>query len=275
MIDRNVATQLGLTSKPTSLRISTLHGVKSVSCGTSNASFESIDGKYRRELNELIIVGQLPVHRLDNPIQDLSRWPHLRNITVHSLASNRVGLLIGCDIPEAHKVTDQRVGTGKQPFAVKSVLGWVVRGPTGLRHDSVHHVNAIATQNLSTRDLLLKLYNQEFGDTDDSEEIQQSVEDQEAVKIVKSSAKLIEGHNELAVPWRDSECHLPDNRQMALGRLAHLRRKLKKDEMLRTRYVNTIHEHLRKGHISEGTMNVKQPRSPLVSPNQTQSLFLT
>ncbi|MBM6549248.1 DUF1759 domain-containing protein, partial [Streptococcus dysgalactiae subsp. equisimilis] len=275
LIDRNVATQLGLTSKPTSLQISTLHGVKSVSCGTSKASFESVDGEYSSGLNELIIVDKLPVHRWDNPIQGLSRWPHLRDITIHRLASGRVGLLIGCDVPDAHKVMEQRVGTGKEPFAVKSVLGWVVRGPMGPKNHLVHHVNAISTQNLSVQDLLLKLYNSELGDVDDSEETEQSVEDLEAVKFVKSSAKLIEGHYELAVPWRDSGRILPDNRQMALSRLMHLRRKLKRDETLRTRYVNTIHEHLRKGHIREGTTNVRRwflPHHSVINPKKPEKL---
>jgi len=275
IIDRTIAGQLGLELDKTSLRISTLHGVKSVPCSKSKATLTSVDETFACELDPLIVVDQLPVDRVDKSPLDPSRWPHLEGVTLHNLPSDRVGLLIGCDIPKVHSVIDQRIGTGKQPFAIKSVLGWVVRGPMGLRNDSALRVHAISTSREPIEALLVRLYESEFQDIGDPEELQQSVEDTKAVDTVAASVKLTEGHYQLTVPWKGNQRDLPDNRQMALGRLENLRRKLLKDEKLRSRYVHVMNEHLEKGHVSLGSPKSPRwflPHHPVINPKKPEKL---
>ncbi|KAH3772426.1 hypothetical protein DPMN_173764 [Dreissena polymorpha] len=45
-------------------------------------------------------------------------------------------LLIGTDAPEAHIPLDVRTGEQNQPYAVRSRLGWVVRGPVQSTSDT-------------------------------------------------------------------------------------------------------------------------------------------
>lgn len=42
-----------------------------------------------------------------------------------------------------------------------------------------------------------------------------SVEDKKALAVMKSSAKLVGGHYQLALPWREPMPNLPDNWIMA------------------------------------------------------------
>ena len=58
------------------------------------------------------------------------KWPHLSDVPLEVIDSGEVVLLIGCDVPEAHWVLDQRLGGRKNPYAVKTLLGWTVFGPT-------------------------------------------------------------------------------------------------------------------------------------------------
>jgi hypothetical protein len=44
--------------------------------------------------------------------------------------------LIGSDVPEVFWTLDQRRGDKRQPYAVKTILGWTVIGPTGRRNDN-------------------------------------------------------------------------------------------------------------------------------------------
>ena len=57
------------------------------------------------------------------PLDEIGKWPHLVGINTITLRDKKVGIILGCDMPEVHEVLDQRVGVGKQPYAVKSVLG--------------------------------------------------------------------------------------------------------------------------------------------------------
>ena len=51
------------------------------------------------------------------------KWSHLKGIKFPRIQSDEVSLLIGCDVPEAHWVNDQRRGRRGQPYAVCTHLG--------------------------------------------------------------------------------------------------------------------------------------------------------
>ena len=53
-------------------------------------------------------------------------------------------------------------------------------------------------------------------------------------------AKLVNGHYQLAIPWRDIQPCLPNNRSVAEHRLKHLKRKLSRDVGLCKKYTNFI-----------------------------------
>ena len=68
-------------------------------------------------------------------------------------------MLIGCDVPEVHEVLEQRMGVGKQPYAVKMIPGWILRGPSGVRDVDMKKVNFVALV-----EMLAKYYELEFKD---------------------------------------------------------------------------------------------------------------
>ena len=105
--------------------ISTLHGTRSVSCSRAKVDLHSADGDFRCEVGP-VIIANLPIQKATTiNVRNLS---HMADLQFLTLPNKSVGILKGCDVPETHIVIDQRVGSGREPFAMKSQLGWVVRG---------------------------------------------------------------------------------------------------------------------------------------------------
>ena len=61
----------------------------------------------------------------------LSSWKHLKGLHFPRMTDSRISLLIGANIPKAHCVLNQRRAGSNEPYAIKSPLGWVIRGPMG------------------------------------------------------------------------------------------------------------------------------------------------
>lgn len=86
---------------------------------------ESID------LQKVWTVNKLPISQTCISIdEDINRWPHLSGIHLPKIDEKEERLLFGNDTPEALWVMDQRRGKRKEPYLVRSLLGWAVMGPT-------------------------------------------------------------------------------------------------------------------------------------------------
>ena len=68
-----------------------------------------------------------------------------------------------------------------------------------------------------------------------------------AFERMKSSIKLVDDHFQLPLLWRNEDEELPNNFEMAKGRLASLKRKLKKNEDLLQRYNEVL-----EGYVTDG-----------------------
>ncbi|KER24198.1 hypothetical protein T265_08089 [Opisthorchis viverrini] len=77
--------------------------------------------------------------------------------------------------------------------------------------------------------------------------VSQSVEDKEALRIVKSSVYK-DGHYEVPLPWRTAE-RLPDNCRLARSRLQYIRRRFAKDLTLLARRRERINNSIIMGYL--------------------------
>jgi len=65
----------------------------------------------------------------------------------------------------------------------------------------------------------------------------------------EKSIRFMEGHYQIALPWKQETLQLPDNYRMALNRLENLERRLKKNPQIAAAYGEVIVNHLKKGCI--------------------------
>ena len=117
----------------------------------------------------------------------------------------------------------------------------------------VRTIRFLARMLISSILQMYKLKLKGFGETDfpdrgPGNSTGMSLEDRRALSIMEGTLEKDGGHFKLGLPWRDKSVSLPNNRVMAITRLAHLKRKLRGDPELRSMYKNTMKEYIGKGY---------------------------
>ena len=102
-------------------------------------------------LPETYTQSRIPVTKSNIPNQRaLSKWPYLRNVQIPTIKAG-IDLLIGTNAPKAIEPWQIINSEGDGPYAIKTLLGWVVNGPLGAGTSNVmpsHTVNRISVHNL-------------------------------------------------------------------------------------------------------------------------------
>ena len=184
---------------------------------------------------------------------DLNRWPYLQEIQVKEFDAD-VDLLIGVNTPKAMEPWRIINSQGNGPYAVKTLLGWVVNGPlnspTSIDDECpTALVNRISIVHIEK--LLENQYTHDFPEKAYEEKREMSVEDQKFMQIASSSVTLKNGHYHLPLPLQDRNIFMPNNYQMAEQRVLHLKRKLQKDKMYASEYKDFMSDIIRKGYADK------------------------
>lgn len=157
--------QLGLKGKRTHILLRTLNQEMSVPAYVvSGLEVSALDSDNFLPLPDTFTQKEMPVTTSSIPEQtDLTHWAYLSQVTIPTISS-KVELLIGTNAPNLLEpwevINSQRGG----PYAVRTLLGWVVNGPLRSAADYVDRVtvNKISVVNLEK--LLISQYNQDFNE---------------------------------------------------------------------------------------------------------------
>ena len=141
-----------------------------------------------------------------------------------------VDLLIGQDHAEAFLPLEIRKGGPGEPFAVRSILGWCLNGSSHYQAVSrkviSHFVTTLRSNVEDEIHQLWKLENEGLEGTSWSEE------DKSVIGLWDKECKMVEGHYELPIPWRDCDDPLPNNYVVAKSRLGSLMKRLDKQGLV-------------------------------------------
>ncbi|VDP46810.1 unnamed protein product, partial [Echinostoma caproni] len=181
----------------------------------------------------------LPIQAAYYPPESMKCWPHLKGVHFQKIQNKTVDLLIGTNTPEAHWVQDQRIGNSRQPYALKTILGWVLLGPAREDRSAARSVNCLATEE-TMQSQIAKLFEIEFGEDNQGVDLANSQEDKLALESVRSSATVVENHYQLRLPWKRNWREIPFNRYLAEKRLNHLRVRLERDPNLSRKYAEIM-----------------------------------
>jgi hypothetical protein len=103
-----------------------------------------LNGNENIDVTRAWTVNNLPVSKRSIPIaNDVFGWSHLDGIVFPELENEKVSMIIGSDVPEAHWVIEQRRGGRKEPYAVRTPLGWTLMGPIGTETEREFQINFI------------------------------------------------------------------------------------------------------------------------------------
>lgn len=147
----------------------------------------------------------------DNIIKedDLAQWPYLDGISIRHIQAD-VELLIGTNaskLLEPWEVICNSQGIG--PYAIRTLLGWVINGPPSRK--------------------------------------EMSRDDVKFMEIVKDSIRLEDGHYSLKLPFK-IEASLPNNRCVAKQCILGMKRKFEKNEKFHQEYTNFLNDVISKGY---------------------------
>ena len=134
LVTDNLVSMLGVEGSPVDFTIS------GVNVGSVPYRGRQVDVKVRALAgNDVLDVHRAwSVRKLPSPDEPLptkaalQRWKHLSDLEITRLPGATVSMLIGNDVAAAHLPHDHRSGTDAEPYAMKTALGWAVRGPRNL-----------------------------------------------------------------------------------------------------------------------------------------------
>ena len=207
--------RLNITGKRTHFLLKTMGQVKVVpTFAVSGMEVADLAGKSFYPLPEVLTQREMPVTP-DNIVTaaDLERWPYLFKVHISSIKAN-VDLLIGTNAPRLLEPWEVVNSSGYGPYAIRTVLGWVINGPLNgncsnddMKLSSV--LNRISVSNLEI--MLNNQYNHDFNERPPEEE-EMSREDMMFMDIMETCATLQEGRYCLKLPFKR-----PDAKERILG----------------------------------------------------------
>ncbi|XP_071812124.1 uncharacterized protein [Apostichopus japonicus] len=208
----------------------------------------TVEGKNEHEpMNvEFLTVPKIPASEEGIPtMEELSKWEHLRLIPWEDHWAKEVGILIGADSPQAFWVLEEKKGKPKDPYAIRTPLGWSVMGPGG-KGCKNGYFNRIQVSNQQLLDEVQKSWAIENSGL---YERQDSVQDSRARKVMESTMKKTEdGHYEMGLLWKNDNHDMPLNKAMAESRLESLKRRLSSNKDLHAKYTDVMEGYIKQGY---------------------------
>jgi hypothetical protein len=127
-----LARELKLEGQPLDFKLATMNNVSLESGKAHRLYVQGVDQKDVIEIPNVLSIKSLSVARSCIPTRsEIEEWSHLDGIPMPELEDLEVTLLIGTDVPEAHWMLEERRGWKKEPYAIRTPLGWSVTGPMG------------------------------------------------------------------------------------------------------------------------------------------------
>lgn len=276
----NLLKQLRVSGKKTHLSLTTMQTAnEQVLCSLVDLEVSDLNGSNTVELPMVYSRPSLPV--LSEAIakqEDVNRWPHLNGIKLPANINAEIGLLIGSDAPRILQPIEVREGKHGGPFATRTVFGWTLNGPLGRKQPKMPTANFIeTTADLSKR--FEDFCNLEFNDSTYEPKSAMSQNDRRALETMEGTVKLLNGHYEIALPWKNDPPRLENNRYQAENRLQLLKKRLQRDAILKGKYTDFMEDLFRKNYaekVTSADLSLKDtwylPHHPVFHPQKPEKV---
>ncbi|KAI7790112.1 hypothetical protein IRJ41_020083, partial [Triplophysa rosa] len=148
---------------------------------------------------------------------------------------------------------------GEGPYAVRTLLGWVVNGPLQGSKDNRNKiecpevtVNRISVSKLE--EMLSKQYNHDFNEND-AEKREMSREDHAFMEKISKTIELQDGHYKMNLLFRMENPMLPNNLCVAKQRLVGLKRKFERNRAFHQEYKDFMDEVMKQGNAEKVSLH--------------------
>lgn len=249
--------KLHLTGRKGCILLRTMGQEKVVSSNiVSGLEVASLDGDSFLELPKAYTQESMPVHKGNIPTErDIKRWSYLKPVQLPQIDAG-IELLIGTNVPKALEPLEVVCSVDDGPYAIRTMLGWTVNGP--LTGDSGGMadweqpqitVNRVSAVNLE--ELWQQQFQNDFPENCLDDHTGMSREDHKFLELVNNSVKHVNGHYQIALPLRNFNVSMPNNKNIVKQRLYHLKRKLQKDPVFYAEYNTFLNDLLLKDYAEK------------------------
>ena len=235
--------KLNVKGKQTRLALTTLQGEQNpAECSLVSLQITDLNRGNTIELPEVYSRSSLPIPaEAIATQQDVNLWPHLKGVIIPKIEAE-IRLLIGSNVPQALQPREFRPSQNSGPFAMRTVLGWVLNGPLGRTAPKYPTANFVQVE--KTLDQQFKDYcNLEFNDAV-CESKTMSLNDRRALDIMEKSVKLENGHYKIALPWKTFPPNLQNNRTVSERHLELLKKRFRREPQVHEKYKQFMHDLL-------------------------------
>ena len=133
MCDERLLKILDIESRPFTFKVTTMTSYEDTMSGNEvDLHVRPVNGDESISMPKVWSVKKIPVStRSAAPRCAVEKFDYLADVSVPDIDNDDVMLLIGSDTPFAHIPLEVRAGRSDQPYAIRSSLGWAIRGPLG------------------------------------------------------------------------------------------------------------------------------------------------
>ena len=236
---------LQLTEKPEEVNVKVIAG-KEIPINTSvvEITLGSVDGQIVRKAEAQTLKSITGDMQVIDWNKCKSKWPHIAGINFPVYGKRTtVDVLIGGNFVELHYSKKDIKGGIGEPIARLTPLGWTCLGTPWGNPKNKSTMFALS-------DLIRRFW--EIEETSQANALTElTAEERKAEDLVKSSYIKVDGHYQVAIPWKDGRPDLPNNYKSALSRLENTERKLKCDSQLAEAYQRVISDYVQKGYVTK------------------------
>ncbi|XP_067295957.1 uncharacterized protein [Pseudorasbora parva] len=259
-IDKEVCDALQATAFPVQLKLTTMLGKDTVlqSDRVSGLRVRAYESGNYIDLPPTYTKDCIPVNRNHIPTCDVAKkWKHLTVIAdkVPPLQDCDVALLIGYNCSRSMTPREVITGGDDDPYAIRTDLGWSIVGCSS-PHSNLpgisrlcHRTTVKELPSITPGDVI-RVLESEFKDTEE-EGAKVSQDDILFLEKLKEGIRRnVHGHYQMPLPFKVRP-NFPSNKQCAIIRLNHLKRKMLKDECYKERYSEFMNEIFQRGDAEE------------------------
>ena len=151
-------------------------------------------------------------------------------------------------------------------------------GPLNSCANNCFSVNFVRYDDAVLHQQMERMFRNDFNEPMVASKTAMSVEDRRALAQMEGSVKIVNGHFQLGLPWRQKSVRLPNNREFAMTRLNHLKKRFQRDPHLFEKYKETIDCYVSSGfarqvpheelEVNEDTPVWYLPHHPVFHPQK-------
>ena len=238
----SLAEQLGIKGIETEISLTTKEKKNSIinSSIIQHLEVSDLDENCSTDLPLIYTAADIPVTSKDIPNQeDVDQWPHLQGVQL-PIVDAQIGILIASDVPKALDPLEVRNSENGGPYATRTLLGWAINGPLFRQNKAQGIERFFVNSDVKLNQVVMDAINRDFNESISDVKTEMSQEEAQFMASVRNTATLKNGHYVIALPFKNNDHQISNNKEQVQQRAHWLKQKLQKNPKLFKVFIDNL-----------------------------------